>query len=719
MMNDTNIYKKIRLGILALFVCTAATAQNNAYKLNDDVYNYFVYVDKQITLEGSPKRCDSLFALARSKGDLKGQCLAKYEKTAYYCARKDSVKLIRSVDEAKEFCAATPYQQYYFGSWDNLINYYISQRNFEAALVELNIYQKEALKKNDKHGTAYSMILTGNIYYYSHHYLYALYKYQQALKYCKETNYVGIASLHEYMSFTYYQLQEYDKAIASIEEVLKDPQTSDNYKTLSHHMALLYSCSKEKFNKEEATRWYNLASKDEYTLENQVEDYQFFESIKELYLARLNGVKWKNFSSIPDMMLPTYRVRNMLNLQKKDYATALPDLIKINHYERANEREASYIILDYRTGKRQRELQEQRKDSIEQAKTTLALAEARLQQNKLLMQMEQQKLELSQRHLRNKKMEQTRKAQEAKTQKLKRRQELEAQRSNIREREEQIRLRKQRIQIAVAALLIFAIVVCSIFIIVYTRSRLKMLSMERKKAYEADREKTLFYRTMSTEIRTPLNAILGFNEILNSEVANELSDEEKKKIAGYIRANSELLTTMVNDVLDISKLESGTYKLYYSDFTVRSLADTVILTTGTDNDHHNIVLEEIEDETLHTDRQRLQQLLIILTSYACRNCRDNIYLSSSREEDGRTFRIRFTGKKEDMCKKVDELLKSNEKSQRDTLLDNNGNIRIAVLITRLFKGKLYTESTENTNECILCFKMPMEPVEQIKEGACA
>ncbi len=720
MRNRTYIYIRLLIGIVTFLVCTAISAQNNAYKLNDEVYEYFVYMDKIITLEGSPARSDSLFELARAKGDLKGQCLAKYEKTVYYQSQKDSVRLIKTVDEAKEFCSSTPYLQYYFGSWDNLINYYITKKNFETALLELNAYQRDALKRNNKHGIAYSMILSGNIYYYSRHYRYALYKYEQALAYSKETGYSSIAPLYAFLSFTYYQLQDFDKAISAAKQVLASPQSSDNYKTLMHYMALLYSCSKDKFNREEATYWYNLAEKDVYTLEDQIEDIQFFQSIKDLYRARLDNTEWGLFSAIAEMRLPVYRIHQMLANRKKDSQTSLNDLLAIANLERANEREASKIIVQYRAGKRQREQQERKKDSIESAKTLLALDEARLQQNKLLMLMEQQKLELAQKHMRNKQMEQDRKEKENKTLELKRRQELEAQKSSIRERQEKIELRKQKIQIGVGVVLIIAIIGCCIFIIVFTRSRLKLLSMERKRAREADREKTLFYRTMSTEIRTPLNAILGFNEILNSDVAETLSDQEKKKIAGYIRANSELLTTMVNDVLDISKLESGTYKLYNSDFMVTNLLEAVILTTGTDNDRHNIVATRIDDEMLHSDHQRLQQLLTILTSYACRNSRDDIYVSSVREKKHRVFSIRFTGKDQNTRNHTDEILKTNEKSHRDTMLDNNGNMRIAVLIARLLKGSLYTEATDVPEECILCFKMPQEPVKQVtKEGACA
>ena len=84
----------------------------------------------------------------------------------------------------------------------------------------------------------------------------------------------------------------------------------------------------------------------------------------------------------------------------------------------------------------------------------------------------------------------------------------------------------------------------------------------RQKAEESDKMKSAFLANMSHEIRTPLNAIVGFSNIIAEEEEVELSTEERKEFLGLINSNSELLLKLINDILDLSRIESG--KMYFS-----------------------------------------------------------------------------------------------------------------------------------------------------------
>ncbi|UVQ46853.1 HAMP domain-containing histidine kinase [Parabacteroides faecis] len=79
----------------------------------------------------------------------------------------------------------------------------------------------------------------------------------------------------------------------------------------------------------------------------------------------------------------------------------------------------------------------------------------------------------------------------------------------------------------------------------------------RQKAEESDKMKSAFLANMSHEIRTPLNAIVGFSNIIAEEEEVELSTEERKEFLGLINSNSELLLKLINDILDLSRIESG------------------------------------------------------------------------------------------------------------------------------------------------------------------
>ena len=79
------------------------------------------------------------------------------------------------------------------------------------------------------------------------------------------------------------------------------------------------------------------------------------------------------------------------------------------------------------------------------------------------------------------------------------------------------------------------------------------LVLEQEKAQESDRLKTAFLANMSHEIRTPMNAILGFSGLLNEQ---ELSENDRKTYLRLIQKNGEFLLQLINDIMDISKIES-------------------------------------------------------------------------------------------------------------------------------------------------------------------
>lgn len=144
----------------------------------------------------------------------------------------------------------------------------------------------------------------------------------------------------------------------------------------------------------------------------------------------------------------------------------------------------------------------------------------------------------------------------------------------------------------------------------------------RQEAVNANQLKSLFLQNMSHEIRTPLNAIVGFTEVLNSGEDMELEPEERKEMLGLIETNTELLTTLINDILDLSKLESNTYVLNPTPVGVSELCHSVIASmahrvpSGVD-----LRLEEPDaahQMVLNTDAARLQQVLNNFLTNACK-----------------------------------------------------------------------------------------------------
>ena len=144
--------------------------------------------------------------------------------------------------------------------------------------------------------------------------------------------------------------------------------------------------------------------------------------------------------------------------------------------------------------------------------------------------------------------------------------------------------------------------------------RTRDLKIAKEKAEEADRLKTAFLANMSHEIRTPMNAILGFSNLLFSPNLNET---EKSDFLKLIKANAENLMSLINDIIDISLIESGQIKISYSQIKV---TDTLTELLNVFDQEKNILGKKdlaieleyegnLKDLVLHTDKNRLRQIL--------------------------------------------------------------------------------------------------------------
>ncbi|MFS2725129.1 ATP-binding protein [Bacteroides thetaiotaomicron] len=145
----------------------------------------------------------------------------------------------------------------------------------------------------------------------------------------------------------------------------------------------------------------------------------------------------------------------------------------------------------------------------------------------------------------------------------------------------------------------------------------KQLTLAKEKAENADLSKSTFLANMSHEIRTPLNAITGFAEILAS--AN--TEEEKAQYQEIIKMNADLLLQLVNDILDMSKIEAGTLEFVYTKVDINLLlSDLRQLFQMKVNDaggNIQIIAEpSLPSCSIETDRNRIAQVLSNFTTNA-------------------------------------------------------------------------------------------------------
>ncbi|HEY5760523.1 MAG TPA: PAS domain S-box protein [Steroidobacter sp.] len=141
---------------------------------------------------------------------------------------------------------------------------------------------------------------------------------------------------------------------------------------------------------------------------------------------------------------------------------------------------------------------------------------------------------------------------------------------------------------------------------------------QRLRAEEADRVKSAFLATMSHELRTPLNSIIGFTGVMLQGLAGPLNDEQRKQL-GMVRSSARHLLALVNDVLDISKIEAGQLGVDHVPFDVRRSIDKVLVLVSPQATAKQLALRLRASEGLGQfvgDERRFEQILLNLLSNA-------------------------------------------------------------------------------------------------------
>src|SRR5437762_3769327 len=139
-------------------------------------------------------------------------------------------------------------------------------------------------------------------------------------------------------------------------------------------------------------------------------------------------------------------------------------------------------------------------------------------------------------------------------------------------------------------------------------------------AEEASRAKSIFLANMSHELRTPLNAIIGYSEMLEEE-AHDSKDTENVQDLKKIQFAGKHLLALINDVLDLSKLEAGKMPLHLEPFDVRVLITDMVATLQPAIEKNGNTLQvRVADEvnTMHADVVKVRQILLNLLSNACK-----------------------------------------------------------------------------------------------------
>ncbi len=232
---------------------------------------------------------------------------------------------------------------------------------------------------------------------------------------------------------------------------------------------------------------------------------------------------------------------------------------------------------------------------------------------------------------------------------------------------------------------------------------------ERKKAEEtrlenlrleaADKAKSEFLANMSHELRTPLNSSIGFSELLKDGMAGELNEKQKHYVDNILTSN-EFLLTLINDILDLSKIEAGKIELVPAKMSIPVTIHETLSLIKEKAMKHNVLLNtefDPEIEFIDADKQRFKQVLFNLLSNAVKFSKEEggtVTITAKKEGDMAQISVSDTGigiKEENLSKlfhKFEQLESGISQKYGGTGLG----LAITKQLVELHRGRIWAQS---------------------------
>jgi PAS domain S-box-containing protein len=174
----------------------------------------------------------------------------------------------------------------------------------------------------------------------------------------------------------------------------------------------------------------------------------------------------------------------------------------------------------------------------------------------------------------------------------------------------------------------------------------EQLEARNREVERANRLKTEFLASMSHELRTPLHTIIGFSELLGEQLEGPLT-EKQQRFVGHILQDARHLLELINEVLDISKIESGRLELKRETFDFGQCVEEVMAGIRHHAASRNITLENQNNfhESLYADRLRLKEILYNLLNNAVKFTPEGgrVWIEAGREGDTLHISVCDTG----------------------------------------------------------------------------
>ncbi|MDQ7785432.1 MAG: PAS domain S-box protein [Desulfomonilaceae bacterium] len=237
----------------------------------------------------------------------------------------------------------------------------------------------------------------------------------------------------------------------------------------------------------------------------------------------------------------------------------------------------------------------------------------------------------------------------------------------------------------------------------------------KDRAEAANLAKTIFLANMSHEFRTPLNAIIGFSEVLEDQFFGSLNTAQMKYV-GHVLSSGRHLLDLINNILDLSKVESGRMELHLSPVNLQAVLRDAVSMMGERARNDGIEMdldieEDLIDQTVRADETKLRQIMCNLLSNATKfTPRGGEVRTSVRKKDGNVvIRVSDTGigMKEEDCERIFHVFEQVDSSLARKTAGTGLGLALTRRLVELHGGEITAESQGPNKGSTLTFTIPL------------